>query len=115
MKHRRTSSVIAIYLALALAGTLLPLSAFIPWFVEYGFDPTAFFRELFSTRIGSFFGWDVIISALVLSVFILHEGRRERMRHLWAPIVATLLIGVSCGLPLFLALRERELSVSGRV
>jgi predicted exporter len=62
---------------------------------------------LFSTRIGAFFGLDVIISAIVLIVFILSEGYRRQMKSLWLPIAATCLVGVSCGLPLFLFMRER--------
>ena len=65
--------------------------------------------ELFSTRIGAFFGLDVIVSAIVLIAFILWEGRRVRMSALWVPIAATCFIGVSCGLPLFLFMRERQI------
>jgi Terpene cyclase DEP1 len=32
------------------------------------------------------------------------------MSTLWLPIAVTCLIGVSCGLPLFLYLRERQLA-----
>jgi Terpene cyclase DEP1 len=39
----------------------------------------------------------------------LMEGRRGKLRLLWMPISATCLIGVSCGLPLFLYLRERQM------
>jgi hypothetical protein len=42
-------------------------------------------------------------------MFIRREGAAREMRHLWLPIAATCLIGVSCGLPLFLYLRERQL------
>ncbi|TZG26604.1 DUF2834 domain-containing protein [Sphingomonas montanisoli] len=98
-----------IYLALSILGAILPLSAFAPWFVEHGLDLPAFVAELFSTRIGAFFGWDVIVTALVLFVLIAVEGARAGVRHRWLPIFATLAVGVSCGLPLFLALRERAL------
>jgi hypothetical protein len=33
------------------------------------------------------------------------------LRLLWMPISATCLIGVSCGLPLFLYLRERQMAL----
>ncbi|WP_156679238.1 DUF2834 domain-containing protein [Sphingomonas profundi] len=95
-----------VYLALAAIGALLPLSAFVPWLVAHGADPAAFVAELFATRIGAFFGWDVIVSAVVLILFVLVEGRG--VRHGWLAIPATLLVGVSCGLPLFLALRARS-------
>ena len=57
----------------------------------------------------AFFGLDVLVSALVLFVFVAAEGRRLAMTLLWLPIVATLLVGVSLGLPLFLYLRQRRL------
>jgi GNAT superfamily N-acetyltransferase len=96
------------YFALALLGALLPLSQFIPWLLDHGLDARLFVAELFSTRIGSFFGWDVIVTALVLILFVLAEGRRHGIGRLWMPIAATLCIGVSCGFPLFLAMRERH-------
>ncbi len=104
---RGRDGLFAAYLALACVGTALPLSAFLPWFAAHGLDGPAFVAELFSTRIGAFFGWDVIVSALALFTFIAVEGRRARVSHRWWPVVATLLVGVSCGLPLFLPLRER--------
>jgi len=94
------------YLACAIAGAIIPYSQFVPWLAEHGGDPKGFILELFSTRIGAFFGLDVIVSAVVLIAFIVWEGRRVRMGALWAPIAATGLIGVSCGLPLFLFMRE---------
>jgi len=96
-----------IYLALAIVGALLPYSQFVPWLLAHGLDLRLMLTELFSTRLGAFFGLDVLVSAVVLIGFIRREGARLRMRLLWIPIAATCLIGVSCGLPLFLYLRER--------
>ena len=53
--------------------------------------------------------FDVAVSAVVLVAFIRVEGRRARLSMLWAPIIATCVVGVSLGLPLFLLLRERAL------
>jgi hypothetical protein len=97
-----------IYLVLCAAGTLLPLSQFMPFLREHGLDPVAFVDQLFATPVGGFFGWDVIVSSVVLWVFVLTEGRRDGVPHLWAPIAANLTVGVSLGLPLFLYLRERR-------
>lgn len=108
MPAGRSNALIAAYCVLAALGTVLPYSRFMPWLAEHGPDPVAFIGELFSTRIGGFFGWDVIVSALVLVLFILVQGARDRVRHRWIAIVATFTVGVSCGLPLFLALRERS-------
>jgi len=78
----------------------------------HGFDLPLFCRVLFANRIGGFFGMDVFVSAAVLWAFVALEGRRLAVPHLWAPIVATLAVGVSLGLPLFLYLRQARLERS---
>jgi hypothetical protein len=96
-----------LYLALCAAGTVLPLWQFLPFVRDHGLNLRVFVEQLFSTPVGAFFGMDVIVSSAVLWVFVLTEGRRAGVRHLWAPIVANLAVGVSLGLPLFLFLREQ--------
>jgi hypothetical protein len=98
-----------LYLLFCVAGAVLPYSQFIPFLREHGLDLGLFFEQLFSNRIGAFFGLDVIVSAMVLWTFVVIEGRRSGVKHLWAPIVASLTVGVSLGLPLFLYLREERL------
>ena len=100
------TTVSTIYLGLACLGAIVPYSQFLPWVQEHGLDMRLFITELFSTRIGAFFGLDVIVSAIVLFVFVLHDGTRHGVKALWLPIAATLVIGVSCGLPLYLYLRQ---------
>ena len=105
----------AIYLALFLIGTVVPYLSFVPWVMDHGFDISRMVEELFANRISAFFGLDVIVSALVLWVFIAFEGQRKGVRHTWAPIVASLAIGVSAGLPLFLFLREYAIAPTTRI
>lgn len=97
----------AVYLALCIAGLALPYAQFIPWLMEHGLDLRRFFGDLFANRISAFFGLDVIVSAVVLFVFIAAEQRQRKLPLAWAPVVGTLAVGVSFGLPLFLYLRER--------
>ncbi len=98
-----------LYLALCVLGTLLPYMQIVPFLRDHGLDVDLFFTQLFSTRVGGFFGMDVIVSSAVLWVFVFVDGRRLQMRHLWAPILASLAVGVSLGLPLFLYMREVRL------
>jgi hypothetical protein len=88
---------------------LLPYWQFVPWFLDYGLDLPLFFRQLFANRIGGFFGLDVIVATFVLWVFVFAEGGRLGMRRLWLPVVGSLLVGVSLGLPLFLYMRQLHL------
>ena len=102
--------IAGVYWAFAAVGALFPLAAFVPWLRVYGFDPTQFLIDMFANGVSSFFARDVIVSAIVLTLFVVVQGTRDGVRLLWLPVLATFLIGVSCGLPLFLALREQALS-----
>src|SRR5687767_449963 len=97
-----------LYLALFVLGCLLPLSQLVPWVAAHGADPRLFVSELFANRISGFFGLDVIVSAVVLLVWLWDEQRRRRVAHPWLPALATVLVGVSAGLPLLLYLRREE-------
>jgi hypothetical protein len=98
-----------LYALLFILGCVLPLSQLIPWVLAHGgLDVRLFLAELFANRISSFFGLDVIVSAVVLLVWTWDEHRRRQLRHAWLPALATLLIGVSAGLPLLLSMRHEE-------
>jgi hypothetical protein len=103
-----------VYLSLFIIGTIVPLAAFIPWVIDHGLDISRMVEELFVNRISAFFGLDVIVSTIVFWVFINWEGKRVGA-PLWAPIVASLLVGVSSALPLFLFLRESRMQATTRL
>jgi len=77
-----------VYLLFGVPGTALHYSQFMPVLREQGLDFSALFHQLFAGRISAFFAWDVIVSAAVL---------------------ASLTVGVSLGLPMFLWLRQPRL------
>ncbi len=82
---------------------------FLPWVAEHGLNATLFAQELFVNRISTFFAMDVIVSAVVLIRFIRMESSRLSIPRWWLPLAATLTVGVSFGLPLFLYMRELKL------
>lgn len=95
-----------VYVVLATLGAILPFSQFLPWLMAHGLDVPLLVSEIASSRIAAF-GWlDVVISAVTLLFFIVVDGRESRTPHRWAPILGTVTVGVSFGLPLYLALRE---------
>jgi TRAP-type uncharacterized transport system fused permease subunit len=96
----------SVYLMLCVAGAVVPMLEFVPWTMEHGLNLPLMIQELFSTRIGAFFGLDVIVSAVAMFAFVLFE--RRRMKVWWLPIVAALVVGVSCALPLALYLRAED-------
>lgn len=94
------------YATLAVLGAALPLSALLPWFATNGIAPRQFIEQLFVNRVSTFFALDVVVSALVVFCFAYAESRAGRLRNAWIPVLATLLVGVSFGLPVLLFMRE---------
>jgi len=97
------------FLGLSILGLALPNAAFWPWLATHGFAPRQFVADLFASGVSTFFGLDVIFSALAVILFVELEGRRLNLRRRWVPIAATCLVGVSLGLPLFLYQRQLHL------
>jgi hypothetical protein len=64
---------------------------------------------LFANGVSTFFGLDVVFSAVALILFVEIEGRRLGLRRRWMPSAAACLVGVSLGLPLFLYQRQAHL------
>ena len=96
-----------VYLVLCVVGTLLPLGAFSPWLLENGLNVSLFIDQMFANRVAAAFSIDVLVSTVVLWVYVLTEGPRLRVPHVWAPLLANIVAGVSSGFPLFLYLREK--------
>jgi len=91
-----------IYWLFAFLGAMIPLSPAVYFLVTHQFDVVQFTRDAIATS-ASFTAWlDVVISALAVLVFVHLEGRRLGMGRLWLYGLATLTVGPSLGLPLFL-------------
>jgi hypothetical protein len=103
---RKGSRLEIVYGALWVAGTALPLSRVLPWLAEHGLDLRLFVAELFANRIAASFAWDVIVAVIVLLVLLVTD-RELPARQRFGVAIASLL-GASCGLPLYLMLRERR-------
>jgi hypothetical protein len=98
-----------IYLLLALAGWALPYYFLVSFLVENDLDLPLLVSQLFANDFSTFFAVDLILTALVLLLFSYWEVARLRMRNWWVYLVATLAIGPSFALPLFLYCREKRI------
>jgi hypothetical protein len=96
------------YLVLAIIGALIPYAAFVPWLLQNGVDIPQFYIEAIANPISIFAWLDVMVAAITLLVFIAHDGQKNQVKWRFIAIVGTLSVGVSCGLPLYLYLRERQ-------
>ena len=99
-----------LYLVLAMAGFVVPYFFLISFVAANGLNLTLLVEQLFGTPISTFFAVDLIITAVVFWVFLYQEARRLQMSRWWVYVVATLLVGPSFALPLFLYFRETRLS-----
>ena len=99
-----------LYLILAIAGFILPHYFFISFLAANGLNLSLLIEQLFGTHIAAFFAVDLLITAVVFWVFVYREASRLQMKRAWVYVAATLLIGPSFALPLFLYFREIRLA-----
>lgn len=94
-----------IYLALAVWGAIHPMYYFITWFQQNTWDIMAMVDAWHVNAAASGLVWDLTITAVTLTVWIIAEVATRRNWLALIAIPATFCIGVSCGLPLYLFLR----------
>ena len=98
-----------VYLFLCIIGFILPYTQIIPLILEGNFGIQFIINQLFINRVSTLFAFDLFVTATVFIVFALYEGFKLKIKHLWIPFIATVLVGASLGFPLFLYLREVNL------
>ncbi|MDJ0706099.1 MAG: DUF2834 domain-containing protein [Leptolyngbyaceae cyanobacterium MO_188.B28] len=97
------------YKVLCVLGAVVPLSPAIYFLLTHQFDVGLFIQQAIASA-ASVTAWlDVIISAGAVLTLAIVEGRRLGMEKLWVYGLATVLVGPSLGLPLFLYRRSQRL------
>jgi hypothetical protein len=99
-----------IYLALAVWGAMHPMYWFVTYLAANAWDFGAMVDAWYVNASTTGLTWDLIIAAITLTVWILAEVAVRRNWLALVAIPATFLIGVSCGLPLYLFLRTRPVT-----
>jgi hypothetical protein len=97
-----------VYIALCIAGTVVPYYFFVPFVLAHGLNMSLFLHQLMATPVSLFFAADVVMSWIALWAFIAYERRKRPVRLWWLCIIANLGVGVSLALPLFLLLRHNS-------
>lgn len=96
-----------VFYLLALWGAIHPMYYFITWFQANGWNLWTMVDAWHVNAATSGLVWDLTIAAVTLTIWILVEVFRSRNYLSLIAIPATFCIGVSCGLPLYLAMRDR--------
>lgn len=98
-----------VYLILAILGFIAPYYFFLQVPPENLLDLPALIQPLFANNFMRGVGMDLTVSVIVFWLFVFAEANRLQMKNPWAYLLATLLVGLSFALPLFLYFRERQL------
>jgi len=101
-----------LYLILAVIGFVVPHYFFVSFLTAHGLDGKEFVRELFATRISTFFAVDLLLSCLVFVRYLRREAARYSIGRWWLYLLALLTVGLSFALPLFLYVRESRLEAT---
>jgi len=108
----RSSWLQWVYLALAIAGGVLPWLANIAFIRSYGSagDLGLFLQLASANPAAASLSRDLAIGATAVLIWIVHESRRLQMRGLPWVLLSCVTLAFACGAPLFLYLRERRLA-----
>jgi hypothetical protein len=97
-----------IFLLLAIVGFLAPYYFFLQLPVENGLDLPSLIQPLFANNFMKGVAMDLTVSVIAFWTYAFVEANRLQMKHPWIYVLATLLVGLSFALPLFLYFRERR-------
>lgn len=105
-----------IYLALAVAGGVLPWMANLDFIRDYGtsFDLKVFVDLANANPAAQSLSRDLLIGAAAVTTWMIVESRRLKMRNLWLVLFSSVTIAFAFAAPLFLFLRERRLAELAR-
>lgn len=109
---RRPSNWLQVlYLGLAVAGAVLPWQANLEFIQQSGstFDIAAFVQQSAANPAARSLGRDLAIGASAITIWMISESRRLRMKGLVWVLLSCVTIAFAFGAPLFLFLRERRL------
>lgn len=101
-----------LYLALAVAGAILPWLANLDFIGASGqaFDLGLFISMANANPAASSLSRDLAIGATAVVIWMVQESRRLGMRGLPWVLLSCVTLAFACGAPLFLYLRERRLA-----
>ncbi|MEN9767114.1 MAG: hypothetical protein RLZZ32_1074 [Cyanobacteriota bacterium] len=101
-----------LYLALAIAGGVLPWLANLEFMAQYGssFDLGQFMALANANPAAQSLSRDLLVGASAITIWMVVESKRLQMKHLWLVLLSSVTIAFAFAAPFFLYLRERRLA-----
>jgi hypothetical protein len=99
------------YLVCALAGAVVPLYYNLQFMLYSGetFTVARLLGDGMATPLSSSLTTDFLIGASAVVTWMMIEGRRQGMKHLWLYLLLTFGVAFAFACPFFLFMRERKL------
>ena len=94
------------YAAAAVAGTVIPWIFFGSFLAADGADLVGFLDGLFANGAAGGFSADLLITATVFWVWSYRDSRAAGVERWWLIVPATMFVGLSLAVPLYLFWRE---------
>ncbi len=95
-----------IWWIIALIGAILPLAQYLPWALEDAGNIGLFLAEATTTPAARGVLADILWAAAVFSLWVSVRAWQTKAWRLLLTVLATWTLGLSCGLPLYFALRD---------
>ena len=96
-----------VYLGLAVLGAVVPMFYFVSWFREFGWSLGGMVEAWNVNDAATGLVYDLTISAVALTIFVIADGIARKDWPSLVCVPLTYMIGVSCGLPLYLWFRTK--------
>lgn len=97
-----------LYLVFAAAGLVTALYFGVPYWRSPDASLGGFVALAYTNAPAATLSVDTTVLYFLATAWIIHEGRRLGMRHLWAYVLGNTFVAVAFGLSLFLWQRERH-------
>lgn len=101
-------SLRSFYLVMMVLGTILPWYFFSGYIAENGAGLAGFLGSMYVNGAAAGAVTDLFISAAVFWVWSFGDAKRAGVSNWWLVVPATLAVGLSLALPLYLWLRAKE-------
>ena len=100
-----------IFLVLAVLGLVVPYWFFFQFFNANGLNIGLLVQQALGNPVSIAFTVDLVLSIIVFWIYMFSEANKLQMKNAWLYLLASLTIGLSFALPLFLYFRERHLEI----
>ncbi len=97
-----------VYLALAIVAAIAAIAPLIPTFAAFGGAPQGLLAWLWAGAGSGRAGVNIWVGTAALLIFAVSSVSSIGWRRVWLPVLATLLLGLACGLALLLFERQRS-------